>query len=309
MIRLDPPTFEERIGELEDLFRASFDASLPAGYLRWRFLDNPTGQLLSLIEEDGPAIVANYCVSPCRLRVEGTVVQSALSMMTMTHPAYGGRGLFTRLAARLYDDMAASGYHSVWGFPNEHSHAIFAAKLGWRDIYEVPTMSVEVARLKAPAVPPARDDAFDSDYGFLAASGDGVSVFKDTSWLRWRYTRNPVHRYASYIAVSGGAVRALAVTKRYEDSLDLVDLQASDREAATEVLGMVAGAAAELGAKRVYTWMPLFSPFHALLERLGFTNGAPVTYLGARILSATQESSPLYDFRRWYVKMGDSDVY
>ena len=56
-------------------------------------------------------------------------------------------------------------------------------------------------------------------------------------------------------------------------------------------------------------WLSVVHPLHRALERLGFRNEGPVTYLGARLLRPLPPGSNLFDFRDWYFTMGDSDVY
>jgi hypothetical protein len=227
-------------------------------------------------------------------------------MLTMTHPKYGGRGLFTKLASHLFSYMRDEGYHSVWGFPNKNSHRPFIERLHWQDIHEVPTMTADVSRLKLPDVPRERDDSFMRDYSFLSNLHSGISVRKDAKWLRWRYAENPVNTYSNHVVTDGEKVLAMAVTKAYQGSLDLVDLQASDGDTGQRVLSMVASEARDRNAERIRTWMPLCHYLHLVLEKIGFLNEAPVTYMAGLCFEGADN---FYDYREWYVQMGDSDVY
>lgn len=52
-----------------------------------------------------------------------------------------------------------------------------------------------------------------------------------------------------------------------------------------------------------------FTSTMSALERIGFHNGEPITYFGALALQAYLNQTELYDFRQWYLTMGDSDVF
>ena len=98
-----------------------------------------------------------------------------------------------------------------------------------------------------------------------------------------------------------------AVSKRMGDDVDIVDLLVVDEEVAVmrSLLGAVL--AANPGAQAVNQWMPLATPLHLELERIGFVPGAPTTYLGVRAFDSM--SVDLGDARNWYYTMGDSDVF
>ena len=133
--------------KLESLFLASFGRPLPPGYLDWRYFDNNQEQLWFSIEMDNFDPVASYSAFPVDLVVDGTTCRTAMSMTTMTHPNWRGKGLFPKLARELYTEMETAGISAVWGFPNVNSHPQFNGKLGWRDIYEIPTMTLDLAKM------------------------------------------------------------------------------------------------------------------------------------------------------------------
>ncbi len=306
---LDRDGFLEAIPALQTLFVRAFGREIVREYLTWRYADNPAGDVLFCVETDGERIIANYSASPCVLERDGVEARSALSLMTMTDPDFAGKGLFPRLAGALYDQMAERGYGIIWGYPNANSHPPFIRKLQWKDIYEVPTMLRELAGIDRGAVDLQRDDAFALDYTSVAQPAGLIHVRKSPDYLRWRYTRNPLHRYANLVLQSGGVVSSYCVTKRYGDSLDVVDFQALDEKEGLELMRQVLVWAVGEGLTAANVWAPRHHFIHPLCERLQFGNRERITYFGGRLLGASAALDGAYHYDDWFIQMGDSDVY
>lgn len=289
------------------LFERSFGRPLPKTFWRWRFLDNPHDVPGIELAWDGDVLAAHYAVSPTSLSIEGEPRLAALSMTTMTDPDYRGQGLFGQLATRLYDRLESRGYAAVHGFPNAQSHRGFVRDLGWLDIHEIPMLRLDLAAAARRLSAEGTDEVVEVDAAF-----DGlwercrrlrpVIGVRDARHLAWRYVRHPTNRYRIVRAPSG-----YAIAKRIGDDIDIVDLLVADDDPA--ILDALIGGvlAAEPQARAVNTWMPLRSPLHMALERLGFVTAAPTTYFGVRPLRQTPVD--LADVRAWHYSMGDSDVF
>ncbi|HZZ30598.1 MAG TPA: GNAT family N-acetyltransferase [Phenylobacterium sp.] len=102
--------------------------------LAWRYRDNPAGTVVGADAWDGESLVAHYVTCPLEARIDGEVVKGLLSLNTATHPDYQGRGLFTTLAERAYEQGAAAGYGFVIGVANANSTPGFLRKLGFQDV-------------------------------------------------------------------------------------------------------------------------------------------------------------------------------
>lgn len=261
---------------------------------------------------NGDAPVASYSVAPVELVIDGVEIRTALSMTTMTHPDWQGRGLFPRLATEAYAEAERLGIAGIWGFPNAKSHPIFVAKLGWADVSEIPTLLLDLAgtgsRRFEESSAVERDDEFARTYPGDAADGL-VRVRRTREYLSWRYARHPLNRYQVHVLADHGAVSSYVVTKVYGSELDLVDIQCSQPDEARALISHVAAISARQSLNAIRCWAPLHHWIHGVLERLGFEQAAPITYLGGRTLCPDAFTRDWLDYRNWYVQMGDSDVY
>ncbi len=106
---------------------------------KYWYLDNPNGKVISFNALDEDVIVAHYAVIPIEMLVENRLVKGALSMATVTHPDYRGKGLFKELAQKTYEYASEVGCEFIIGVANENSFPGFIKHLGF---YEVGQLDV-----------------------------------------------------------------------------------------------------------------------------------------------------------------------
>jgi GNAT superfamily N-acetyltransferase len=304
-----------RLPEFVELSRECFGKPIPEAIWRWRYIDQPDDTLAMNVRVEEGRIVANYSACGLVLSWGGEVRKALLSMSTMTHPAYAGRGLFTALADELYAAGAERGYAAVLGFPNRNSHGGFVGRLRWADIYEIPTLQLDRAGLAADrgscALAPV--ERVPREIEEPAWMSELLHVQRTKTYLDWRFASNPMNEYSIGVPDSSGPVRTLAVSKWYEGQLDLVEFLAADAKEAAELLRNLIAYARGAAAAGINLWLPVHCPYRSVFEKAGFTNGAPVTYFGARGLPDPARfdgfAGDFRSFRSWHVQMSDSDVY
>lgn len=301
-----------------DLFQTSFGKEMGAEYWQWRFRDNPTGQIMVELAWDEDTLAAHYAVSPVVLTVKGHDQITALSMTTMTHPHYRGRGLFPTLSTRLYKRLRQQNYLMVWGFPNNQSHWTFINRLVWKDIYEIPMFHLNIENL--PTIPEvskcivelsAFDRRFDSLWVKVRLDND-IWVKRDQKYLNWRYILNPEHEYNILAYIDGNELLGYAVFKEYNFHIDIVDiLTVRDNKIGRELILAILDISHQRGKiKGIDIWLPVHQPLHYQLEKIGFINSVPVTYFGTRVINNVGlTGADFTTFSNWYIQMGDSDVY
>ena len=160
------------------------------------------------------------------MNLYGKKVLGGQSLDTMVHPKYRKQGMFITLAQKCLEKAASEGMLFIYGFPNENSHHGLIKCLEWQnigkfsklvtflDLKGVIEKRVGSDTIAAMAEKPARlvlniltcgrrgqiklskcidinlIDAFDERYDELWARVKDylpISVWKDSSYLNWRY--------------------------------------------------------------------------------------------------------------------------
>lgn len=298
-----------------DLFQLVFKQKMSLEQWNWRFRDNPAGKHFVKLMWDNEVLVGHYAVSPIYVQVHGIRYLTAHSLTTMTHPEYGGKGIFKTLANALYEDLEKKhGFFSVWGFPNNNSHYGFINSLGWKDIGVVHTLSrpntnsephcsmnfQEVKSLSPDICQLIADEA----------QKFSVSVSKTSDYLQWRYESKPSITYRFFVAQNNEKTNVL-VTKLFRLSDDTFKVNIC--ESAIQDYSILPQMLSEISKEyseniiEFTLWQNIHTSTHRQYEKIGFKPVQPITYLGA--LSMNNIPEPFLDFRNWSISMGDSDVF
>jgi len=300
-----------------ELFRTAYDGrELPLDYWRWRFQKNPGGPGMIYLAWDGDVIAAHYAVTGTAMRIGGDDCAAGLSGTTMTHPGYRGRGLFPILARNTYERMADMGMTLVYGFPNAMSHRGFVNVLKWKDIYEIPMLRMPItSNIETESIPEQIcelsdvDKRFDDFWSRVCDDYD-IIARRDQAYLNWRYISNPAEHYRLIAYIENNIIHGYAFFKKYENQYQVIDLliERNAVEIGGALLRFVIREALRDKSTSVSLWLNVNHALHHRLEKMGFGLESPVTYFGGLFLNS-QTNSYSYDFRRWYITMGDSDVF
>lgn len=145
-IELGDYSTDENFTQLRALFDAAYGidkaVKLSPEFLKWQYLDNPLGEVLSFNAwaEDGE-MAGHYATIPVKMMLGGKIEKGLLSLNTATHPKHQGKGLFTKLASATYAYAKENGYKFVIGVANANSTHGFLKKLGF---YMVAPLEVKV---------------------------------------------------------------------------------------------------------------------------------------------------------------------
>ena len=188
---------------------------------------------------------------PVMFRINGVQVPALQSIDTLTDIDHRGKGLFIKLALRLYKEAAASGFALIYGFPNENSAPGFFKKLNWISFGEAPFLFKPlnpfyfikklVHRKKhtdfsstnyifnAPkSFSPVSGaviksvDHFGDDYNRLwqlAAENIKVCIDRSAAYMNWRYVDKPgehYYRYGLYVKDTLAAVMIFSIKNKHD---------------------------------------------------------------------------------------------
>lgn len=112
--------WEQYIALQNDVYKERHILFKKESFCRY-YIENPVGRVLSFGAFDNGRMIANYSCIPKKMLIDGRVVKGLLSMATVTHPDYRGRGLFKTLAKMTYEKAKEDGYEFVIGVANANS--------------------------------------------------------------------------------------------------------------------------------------------------------------------------------------------
>ena len=295
-----------------ELFEICFGKSMSYDFWKWRFRENPFANKMYIdLMWDGPKLVGHYAVCPVEMIIDSKLEQTALSMTTMTHPEYGGMGIFTSLANSLYDKLKNDGFFMVWGFPNSNSHYGFCKNLNWIDIGTIPMMIARINNLK----PNENNDVVYLDsldkLEFIPFFNidKPIRLNSTTKYLKWRYFQNPADIYKVIVNQNKNSLLIYKLfsqdTLKKHIEIDIMELKINDINDLVEFINFILK---NEGAEtiKINLWDTVFSINYSILEKFGFRMEAPITYLGVRLFN---ESQKIADFRNWDLSFGYSDVF
>lgn len=300
-----------------DLFKKVYGKDLTSKYWNWRFRDNPFAPPMIELAWDGDILAAHYAVSPVLLFNKGKSELIAHSMTTMTDPSYQGQGLFTKLAQSLYERIEKEfGIKKIFGFPNRNSHYNFVQRLEWKDIYEIPTLSLVVDNFKVKSQ--SKEQSFKVEnftsipekLGSFNLNGHSIryQLNRDFKYYNWRYNLNPSNEYSCIILNSEEKINAYIIYKEYKTSssteIDIVEFDALNERVSYQTISTLVENAKKSSASKINMFMPIHHPLRRSIEYAGFQHASTISYLSAR-----SDEADIFDYRNWNYSQGDSDIF
>ncbi|MBL7813068.1 MAG: GNAT family N-acetyltransferase [Bacteroidetes bacterium] len=304
--------------KITELYNKVFKSTMDLSFWNWRFKANPAGATLLMLMWDGDDLIGHYAVSPVSMWISGKKEMCALSMTTMTHPRYTGRGIFPALANKLYNECSEKyGINLIWGFPNGNSHYGFIKNLNWFDIVQIPNFKLNTNKsflntnLVSKKIYKFKKEHYESFLNYIQNKWT-FCVDRSVEYLNWRYLENPNQSYLSYEITDDNGFVNYIVAKVYQidndKELDILELVTGND--AEVIKSLLSACLSELNTEnaRFNMWMPLRDLRHLTLEKMGFSNNGHVTYLAGRS-NVLGNSLDLSNSKDWYFSFGDSDVY
>jgi GNAT superfamily N-acetyltransferase len=324
------------------------------GVLDWQYRDNPVtagggGSFVDLALERGTDRVgAVYATFPVTFQLGGQRTVGVQSLDTLTDADHRGKGLFTRMAAGVYDRCAEHGVALVYGFPNASSAPGFFGKLGWTRLNPVPFVALPLRtrfflrRFGVPSrvtrwVPDraplrGRPPLLGSDEEVAVAHLLGpevdelwarfgeqvrIAVVRDRSYLAWRLAR-PGGGYRVLAFRRGGELRGLAVVTvkdkhggRVGYVMELLHVP-EDPRAGEVLLHAVVDECEREGADLVLAWSFDHAPNHRAFHRVGFRSLPealrPIELHFGARALAAPPDAAIGNRRNWYLSYLDSDT-
>lgn len=231
------------IEDLVTLARSYYDTGeiISSDYLTWQYNQNPSGFPLYSLAYHGDQIIGQYLVIPIRYRYQESFYPGTLSLNTLTHPDFQGKGLFTKMASSTYALCASSSIDFTIGFPNPLSYGGFIKKLGFREIGScnllvkpIRPFHVFLDFMKQKKVKHGGDIAFSwtnvvkgnvvlsnfdlnerEQYEIFwnAVEKPKIMTDKDFEFIRWRYFEIPGRKYHVIQSKREGKITSICILR------------------------------------------------------------------------------------------------
>lgn len=315
---------EDRVFEL---FEKVFHKRMSIEFWKWRFHSNFGEPIRYLMWEDDQ-LVGHYVVHPLPFKILEDEEMILFSMSVMTHPDYRGKGIFQKLADRVYHEAQKRAYKLAIGFPNINSHTIHFEKLGWLRFGRMTEFEKRV--LSASPITKAIEEYKIEELSEFNQSIDRLwhhvkskyllTCVRDHNFLNWRYTDHPVSCflndhdfiYHKFIVTLGRRIIAYFVLKQFgSEKCHIIDLFGElDSQVMESVISFALRYCLDNKIPKLSLWMDCKKNSltnHPLIS-LGFAPKVSDTYLGIRPLYQNLSQS-ITDQENWTIRMGDSDVF
>lgn len=238
---------------------------------RWQY-HNPFGELSAWVWDDGGRIVGHYANYPVPCLLDGEPSTAGVAVDAAMATELQGKRMFRPLSEALYADSATKGMRVSLAYPSNPIAVKGIRSAGWMEVARLRTLVLAVddgwlARrfhVPRPIASMVRAAGFRTGKG---PAGDEVSgppaglddlwaatvrnggirngIIRDAAWWRWRYADSPMSTYRYFEARRDGRLVGAAAVALRDDFGGrfgyLLELQATDRDAARQVVRAVTG--------------------------------------------------------------------
>jgi GNAT superfamily N-acetyltransferase len=183
-------------------------------YLRWLYVDSPSGPVIEANLDDERGRAGHYAVVPIEMVSDGTACRGALSLNTAVDERARGGGVFVRLASEAIEKAEAQGVAMIVGVANANSTPGFVKRLSFELVGPLPATVLVPTPHRPHRVRSATagEAAFApggvaADLGLLLSPpAHGLARAWTPEALRWRLaspgSRYALHRSEHALAVS-----------------------------------------------------------------------------------------------------------
>jgi len=231
------------INELIELSKAYYSTGdiIDSSYLNWQYHQNPSGKpylFISRTEKENK-LVGQYLIIPIIYNFFNKPVKGTLSLNTLTHPDFQGKGLFTKMAIKSYEECAKNNILFTTGFPNPLSYPGFVKKLDFTHLGDIPLFikplrpinmalsffktskekhggNIELSQVEQNGIFKLNfenDSSKINDFWSKIKSQYPISTERDSTFLKWRYCDLPTRKYQLYAFEADNVIKSIIVLK------------------------------------------------------------------------------------------------
>ena len=106
--------------------------NLPHDFFDWEHYQNVYGPSIFISTWDDDKVIGTEILQLLNLKLGKITIKSAIAVESFTDPKYRGQGIWPKMVLKSQEIAKEKEIGLIWGFPNEVSKPILAAKLNWK---------------------------------------------------------------------------------------------------------------------------------------------------------------------------------
>ena len=304
IIKYTPKYFQDII----DLFPSAYQGRKKSRqYFEYRLGKTPFGKPIIYLMKFKKEIIGFYAVHPVKLKIDNSTILAGYSYLTMTHPNHVGRGIFTKLAKKTFEDAKKKKYQFIFGFANKNSLPNFINRLRFNELFPINFIELD----KKGAVNKVKlESKFPKDLENIWKKYESKNMFniylnRNQKFLKWRYNNHPDFKYYTYYKKG----KIFLVLKKYDNTLHIIDFF-GDEQFLKENLALIARSfCVKLSCTKISFWIPDKHPLMKKLNKKLFKkNSWNKSFFIVKILDSSI-SKNILNIKNWYYTMGDADHF
>jgi len=286
-------------------------------FWNWRFEKNPHGIPIIKLAFLNERLVGNYLLHPVRMKWNKKSIRPLFSMTIMIDPDFSGKGIMTNLATQVYESACSNNFDFIFVFVNNNSKYLFTKKLDFKQLQIMSELSFDThqvidfkSNLYCEKID-FFDDSFSNFYNEQIDNQDYIIVPRTKEYLNWRYVKHPEISYYCYQILLNGTLQGFFILKIYQNkTCHIVDFFIKNSEDVYKsMISASISFCKERSLSNLTLWVNRQLPLYSFLQNIGFHASEQLTYFIVNKLNPIKFDRILFDYDKWYLTMGNSDVY
>jgi GNAT superfamily N-acetyltransferase len=192
-----------------ELLKLSLGESLmpkSEAFWRWKHIDNPFGKSSVLLAFDAEKLIGVRAFMRWEWKQGEIVYKAVRAVDTATHPAYQGKGIFSRLTLQLVERCKEQGVDFIFNTPNKKSMPGYL-KMGWQKSGRLPVQLTYNLFRSKKSIQSGHEEYQITDLPFegtaaFTSNSQVLHTNSSSDYFRWRYALNPNEKYFCLRATS-----------------------------------------------------------------------------------------------------------
>lgn len=314
---VDGILYREAVPEMDDgkillFYSYTFNRTFSMEWFRWFNYSCPLGANRLYVAEDQTtsSIVGAYGLLPYKVKFNDEVTSGSLCTNVVTHPDYQGRSIFVNLGKFALAQEERYESKISLGVPNKNALRGHL-KVGWEivcDLDFIVNYNNKPEEFKATKI-----DRFSENFDLLLSTIINrmkFAVFKDHSFLNWRYFDRPDKEYHVYAYQNENTALGLIVLKYFEENgyrkAHILDIYAINEHVFNDLLNAAKSFTFIRNCDELNCWQIRNSAYAPWFYKRGFELSANKHIL---IVKNNFGAKNGLVSRDWWFMLGDNDVY